>query len=432
MSTRPVNIRVATLTRVEGEGALDLDIDGNRVTAVRLRIYEPPRFFEKLLEGRSHEELPDLEARICGICPVAYQLTAVLAAESAFGTEVPAAVTRLRRLLYFGEWIQSHALHIHMLAAPDFLGCSNVFELQAQQPAAVERGMRLQRFGNRLMAWLGGRSVHPVGIRTGGFHRAPPRDELPALRREAETAWADSGALLAWVSTFELPDRHQDFCQVAMRAATGYPIAGGRIVSSEGLDIEAGEFEQHFTEMQVPHSNALQARLAGRPYLVGPLARVNLNLDRVPAEVMAPLENPRIRFPSANPYHAIVARALEIRLAVLEARELLADAWDQGPFAVAVTPRAADGRAATEAPRGLLWHGYRFAADGAVQAARIVPPTSQNQARIEEDLACSLTAFGLDRDEAELRQEAERIIRNYDPCISCATHFLDLRVHRRA
>ncbi len=431
MTTRAINIQVPTLSRVEGEGALDLDIAGGQITGVRLRIYEPPRFFEKLLEGRDYGELPDLEARICGICPVAYQLTAVQAVEAAFCVDIPAPVQALRRLMYFGEWIQSHALHMHMLAAPDFLGCTTIFELQAQQPAAVARGMRLQDFGNRLMRWLGGRSVHPVGVCAGGFHGRLQVEDLPSLCADAEQAWQDSAALVSWVCGFNLPERQQRFQQVALRPEQGYPITGGQMISSDGLSIEADAFEAHFEEQQVPYSNALQARLHGEPYLVGPLARVNLNLDRIPEEVLEPLLATSIRFPSANPYHSIVARALEIRLAVYEARILLAADWETQSYCAPVTPRSGAGYAATEAPRGMLWHGYRFSETGSVESARIVPPTSQNQARMEADLASGLTEFGLDREEHELRMEAERIIRNYDPCISCATHFLDLRIRRR-
>ncbi len=420
------------LARVEGEGALEVDIEQGRIEALRLRIYEPPRYFEKFLEGRRAEEVPDLVARICGICPVAYQMSAVNALEAALGAAPGPWVQAMRRAMYCGEWLQSHSLHIHLLAAPDFLGYASVLEMAAEHGEAVRRGLRLQALGNDLIRLFGARSVHPVGVRLGGFHCAPPESEVAALAERLEAARAEAEALVLWAAGLELPEREQDFTCVALSAGDAYPMeSGARLISDAGLDIDIAAFEQHVRELQVPHSTALHALLEGHDYLVGPLARLNLHHARLPERVRATLARSGLRLPSRNMFHSVVARALEVQLAVEEAVRLLRDyRTPPRPYAE-VRVRAGEGVGASEAPRGVLWHRYAVDAAGLIAGARIVPPTSQNQARIEADLRGELERFGLDRPDAEIARRGETVIRNYDPCISCATHFLRLQVRRR-
>jgi sulfhydrogenase subunit alpha len=423
-------IKVPVLARVEGEGALELSIKGERIEDLKLRIYEPPRLFEKFLEGRDYSEVADTVARICGICPVAYQMCAVHALESVFEVQPGHWVRDMRRLFYCGEWMESHALHIHLLAAPDFLGYGSAAEMARHHPEEVKRGLRLQALGNQIIRLLGARSVHPVGAKVGGFHRAPSAPEVATLLERLREALPDAEALLAWSASLPLADDDQEFVCVALRHPDEYPMNEGRLVSSEGLDIDISEFDEHFEEMHVPHSTALHARLHGRPYLVGPLARLNLNQDRLPQPVRTLLERTGIRFPGRNMFHSIVARAAETYYALLEAIRLLEGYRVPESPDISVTPRVGVGFGCTEAPRGVLWHRYEVDARGHVVNARIVPPTSQNQARMEEDLRLSLQSFGLGRSEQELRLRGETVIRNYDPCISCATHFLKLHVHR--
>jgi len=427
---RDIAINVPVLARVEGEGALSLTIREGRIEELTLRIFEPPRFFEKFLEGRAYHEVLDIVARICGICPVAYQMSAVAAIESAFEVNIDPWVRAMRRVFYCGEWIQSHSLHIHLLALPDFLGVESAIALARRQPELVRRGLRLQATGNALIRLFGGRSVHPVGARVGGFFRAPPTTAVATMREELAAALPEAKSLVRAVADLRFPQSTQQFTSVALVHPTDYPMAEGRITSSTGLDIAPSAFEQHFTESQVPYSTALQCHLQGEPYLVGPLARLNLNVTRLPSATAALLAELSISFPSTNPFHSIVARALEIHAALVEAQRLLADYEIPVSSFVATAPRAGIGFGATEAPRGLLWHRYEFDAEGLVRTARIVPPTSQNQARIEDDLRQSLSRFGLDQPADALRHHAETAIRNYDPCISCATHFLRLTVQR--
>ncbi|MEJ2685699.1 MAG: Ni/Fe hydrogenase subunit alpha [Gammaproteobacteria bacterium] len=428
---RTVDIHVPVLARVEGEGALELAVRDGAIEKLMLRIYEPPRLFEQFLVGREYHEVPDMVARICGICPVAYQMSAAHAIEQAFGMDIDPWVRDMRRLYYCGEWLESHALHIHMLAVPDFLGYPSVTAMAQDYPAEVRRGLRLQGLGNAIVAALGARSVHPVGARVGGFSRAPTAAEARSLLERVREALPDAEELVRWTASLELPASDQDFTTVALRHRDEYPMNEGRIVSSAGLDIDIREFDDHFREHQVPHSTALHSHLHDRPYLVGPLARLNLNLDRLPPQVQDLLEDTGLSWPSRNMFHSVVARAAEIHYGCIEAIRLLE--CYQVPTAprLEATPRAGVGYGCTEAPRGILWHRYEFDERGTVLDSRIIPPTSQNQARIEQDLKWTLEAGNLDDDDRELRRLCETVIRNYDPCISCATHFLDLRISRR-
>ena len=431
MTERSVSIHVPAMTRVEGEGALRLRIENGKIEELALDIFEPPRYFEKFLEGRRHHEVLDTVARICGICPIAYQMSAAQALENAFGMQPNDWVRHMRRVFYCGEWLQSHALHVHLLAAPDFLGFDSVVGMAAEYPDAVRRGLRLQGLGNELIRLLGGRSVHPVGACVGGFFRAPTQTEIEGLLTQLRDALPDAVELVEWSADLTIPSDPQDFISVSLRHPDEYPMAEGRIVSDAGLDIAIDRYEDHFSEEHREQSTALFSLLDGKPYLVGPLARLNLNADRLPFASRQLLEASGIQFPSNNMFLSLFARALEIHVAIVEAIRLLeAYRLPTSPYQPVET-REGSGCGATEAPRGLLWHRYAVDQNGVIETARIVPPTSQNQARIEQDLHRSLAAFGMQQSDDALRLRAETVIRNYDPCISCATHFLHLNVLRK-
>lgn len=424
-------ISIPVLARVEGEGALDISIKHNKIENLQLRIFEPPRLFEKLLEGRLYTEVPDIVARICGICPVAYQMSAVHAFENLFGIDPGPWVRDMRRVFYCGEWLESHSLHIHLLAAPDFLGYDSAPAMAKHYPQELRRGLKLQALGNDLIRLFGARSVNPVGAKVGGFSRAPAIEETDALLSRLHAALPDAEALINWTASLKLPNLVQDFASVSVCHPREYPMNEGELESSQGLRIPVSQFEHHFEEKQVAYSTALHCTLHGQAYLVGPLARINLNYDKLHPEVKQAIEKTKIQFPGQNVYHSIVARAAEIYYALLEAIRLLENYHvPRLPF-VDVIPKKGIAYGCTEAPRGSLWHEYEVNKKGVVQKSRIVPPTSQNQARIEEDLRFTLEQYGLDASEKELRFQAEQVIRNYDPCISCATHFLNLTVARQ-
>ncbi len=430
MTTQTIKINVPVLARVEGEGALDLTIENKQITELKLRIFEPPRYFEKFLEGRYYYDVPDTVARICGICPVAYQMSAVHAIEAIFEIQTTPWIRSMRRLFYCGEWIQSHSLHIHLLAAPDFLGFNSVIEMSSLYIDEVRRGLKLQALGNDLIALFGARSVHPVGAKIGGFFRAPDKKSVDALLHRFTAAKQEAIDLVKWLDTLDLPDDKQEFVSVALHHDDEYPLNEGRLISDDGLDISIDEFEDHFKEIHIDHSTALHCLLHGKPYLVGPLARINLNSAQLPDEIKLLMQGLKAQFPSKNMFHSIIARALEILYCILEAEKILLNYVTTDQPAMTFEPKAGTGYGCTEAPRGFLWHRYDMDNRGRVKKAIIVPPTSQNQPRIEQDLRDSLINFGLDNSKETIQLHAEKVIRNYDPCISCATHFLDLKLIR--
>ena len=424
-------LHVDTLARVEGEGAMHVVIRDGLVADVELRIFEPPRFFEAFLRGRAWTEPPDITARICGICPVAYQMSSCLAIEDACGVTVPEELRLLRRLLYCGEWIESHSLHIFLLHAPDFLGYPGAIEMAADHRDVVERGLRLKKTGNALMTLVGGRAIHPVNVRVGGFYRLPTALELADIRPALERARDDALETVRLVAGFEFPDLVQPQEYVALRSPHGYPLEGGSVVSTAGRAFEVADFGTHIVEEHVARSHALHARLDGQtPYVVGPLARYTLNHDQLSPLAREAARDAGLGDQCRNPFQSIVVRAVELVHATDEALEII-DTWDGASAAsVDVPPRAGIGHGATEAPRGLLYHRYELAQDGTILDARIVPPTSQNQPSIEADLR-AFVQERLDLPREELVRQCEQAIRNYDPCISCATHFLDLTMEQR-
>jgi sulfhydrogenase subunit alpha len=424
-------IKADYLARVEGEGAMWVRLRGEEVLDVKLRIYEPPRFFEALLQGRSMMESTDITARICGICPVAYQTSAAQALEDACGVSVDGPIRALRRLIYCGEWIESHGLHVYMLHAPDFLGYESAIAMAADHGEIVERGLQMKRVGNQLITAVGGREIHPVNVRPGGFYRAPARREIEALVEPLERAREAALATVSWTASLPFPELELEHELVALRSpADEYPIDRGRIVSDRGIDIPAAGFDETFAEEQVPHSNALHCRVRGRgAYLAGPLARFNLNFGRLSGVAREAAVEAGLAEGCRNPFQSIVVRSVEILYACDEALRLIAAYEPPEHPALELEPRPGVGFGVSEAPRGLLYHRYEIDADGTITEATIVPPTSQNQAAIEDDLREFVGHHaGLPDDELSLR--CEQAIRNYDPCISCATHFLKLEVER--
>ncbi len=421
-------IKVDALSRVEGEGSLRLEIDDDQVRRVRFGLYEPARFFEGVLQGRDFREAPDITARICGICPVAHQITSARALEQACGVEADPAIADLRRLIYCGQWIESHALHIFMLHAPDFLGYADALSMAGQHRALVEAGLTTKKTGNALVALLGGREIHPINQRVGGFYRAPAPSELAVLLPDLEKALQASLAAVDWVAGFAFPDYEGGEVQMALAHPQMYAIDRGRVLkTSAGVEIAVDDFESHVIEDQAAHSTALRAVLKLKPedsgltYQVGPLARYSLNHAQLTPLAAKAAERAGLRPPCRNPFKSIVVRAVELVLACEEALRLI-KAYQQ-PQAASFAVPASQGRGAacTEAPRGTLFHSYEINGRGLIKRANIVTPTSQNQRAIENDLG-GVAARNLDIPLDELRRLCEQTIRNYDPCISCSTH----------
>ena len=423
-------IEVPILTRVEGEGGVTIQLKNGLIENAKLHIYEPPRLFEALLRGRSLEETPDITARICGICPVAYQMSSVHALEAALNVKVTPNIRRLRRLLYCGEWIESHALHVHLLHAPDFFGAASGIALAQRFPDEIKRGLQLKKFGNKLLEVLGGRAIHPINVRVGGFHRLPGVSEMRALIPHFEWGVQAAADVTRWVARFPFPDFEQPYEFVSLSHPDEYPMNEGDIISSTGLRIPVNEYDAQFVEEHVPHSTALHAvRKDHRTsYFLGPLARVTLNRERLSPTARRIADEVGFAADCRNPYRSIIARSIELVHAYEEGLAILRDYTSSGPAHLDYQYVEASGCAATEAPRGLLFHHYQIDREGKIVSGRIIPPTSQNQRQIEKDLVDHLSGRllqGASRD--ELGGDCERLVRTYDPCISCSTHFLRIR-----
>lgn len=426
---KPANtIKVDVLARVEGEGALLIRFKGSRVEEVKLRIPEPPRLYESFLRGRHASEAPDITARICGICPVAYQMSSAHAIERILGVKLDPMVRSLRRMLYCGEYIESHALHVYMLHAPDFLGYQDVIEMARDHRPAVEKALRLKKIGNQLMTVLGGREIHPVSVALGGFYKTPSKRDLQAMVEDLKWALDASIETVKLVAGFEMPEFEQDYEFVSVSHPDEYPLNEGRISSNKGLDIDPAEYEDRFFEQHVKHANALHSQLRERgSYMVGPQARFNLHFDKLTPAARQVAVDVGLTVPCLNPFKSIVVRAVEMVFACEEALRLIAEYEPPPAPRASFEYRAGTGHAATEAPRGLLYHRYIIDDQGIIMGNKIVAPTSQNQKRIEDDLwrfVPQLAGQSIER----MTWACEQAVRNYDPCISCATHFLKLDI----
>jgi coenzyme F420-reducing hydrogenase alpha subunit len=427
---RTRSIDVDYLARVEGEGSMKVRVVDDQVEEIEFGIFEPPRFFEAFMRGRPLTEAPDITARICGICPIAYQMSSVHAMEDALGVTVGDPLRALRRLIYCGEWIESHVLHVYMLHAPDFLGYESIVPMAADHPDAVTLGLRLKKAGNSIVALVGGREIHPINVRVGGFYRAPTRSELDAMVPELEWSLRAAQETVRWAAGLPMPQIERDFEFVSLRHPDEYPFNEGRIVSNRGIDIDVSEYNDVFEERHVARSNALQSVVRERgAYHVGPLARYNLNFELLHPLARTAAVDAGLGPRCTNPFQSIIVRAVETVHACEEALAII-DTYQTPPHAsITWEPRAGVGHGATEAPRGLLYHRYEVDDAGNIVTAQIVPPTSQNQLTIEDDVRAVLEQ-NLDLPDDALQWRLEQTIRNYDPCISCATHFLDLDIER--
>lgn len=430
MSSKEKTYKVDLLTRVEGEGRFYLKLEDNKVVESCLNIFEAPRYFEALLRGRGIEEVPDIVARVCGICPVAYQMSAVRALENAMDMVPSPTIRALRRLLYCGEWIESHALHVFLLHAPDFLGYSSAMEMAVDHKEIVERGLSIKKAGNALVALLGGRAIHPISVRLGGFTAVPEKSRLKDFRPVLESALKGALETVRWTATFDFPAFEQDYRFVCLEGDS-YPMEWGDSVYISGQgSVPVDEFDSHIKEFQVGHSTALHSRLKdGSTYLCGPMARINRHHEKLHPLALEALKKSGLKLPVRNPYHSIIIRSVELVHALAEAIDII-DAY-QKPLQAFETfsSRNADAAGATEAPRGLLFHRYQTGEDGLVKKATIIPPTAQNQGQIEADLV-SIAPRLLTLEHNQATRLCEQLIRSYDPCISCATHFLRLDIER--
>lgn len=423
-------IKVDYLARVEGEGGMYVKIRNGAVENVELRIFEPPRFFEALLRGRDHTEAPDITARICGICPIAYQLSSVHAMEDILGVRVEGQLRALRRLIYCGEWIESHGLHVFMLHLPDFLGYESAIHMAKDHPDLVKNALRMKKIGNDIVTLVGGREIHPINVRVGGFYKAPEKEDLMSLEKDLIWGYETMQETLTMIADLPYPDFEQDYEFVALQHPDEYPFCEGRLVSNRGLDIDIADFNDHIEEIHVPHSTSLHAAIKARGhYFVGPMARYALNFKRLSDAVKQAALEVGLGPVCNNPFKSIMVRCIEMMHAYEEALRIIRTYERPAAPAMPYEVKAGEGYGCTEAPRGICFHRYRIDSDGLITDAQITPPTSQNQPTIENDLRRFVEQY-MDMPEDELQWKCEQAIRNYDPCISCSCHFLKLELDR--
>ncbi len=425
------NIEVPALARVEGEGAIYIRLKNGEIAQVEVNIYEPPRFFEGFLQNRYFQEVPDITARICGICPVAYQMSSVQALEQAMSVQISDEIRALRRMLYCAEYIESHALHVYMLQGPDMLGHESALTLAGEHPEVVKKALRLKKIGNALLKAIGGRSVHPVSSCVGGFYRWPDSLNIKALIADLEWAVQASLETVQFAAGLTYPEFEMDYEYVALTRPDEYAIYDGEILSSKThQSIKSVDFEKSYLESHVKHSNALHSHTtAGATYFVGPLARLNLNYNQLRPVTKAAAESAGVTLPINNPFKGMIARGLELVEVCDLALELARSYNPTGPSKMPFKVKAGEGTGVSEAPRGLLYHRYVVNDQGMIQFAKITPPTAQNFAQMEADL-WQFAPQVLDLKHEEATLACEHLIRTYDPCISCATHFLTLKVDR--
>lgn len=419
-------IKIDYLARVEGEGGFLIEIRDGRLERLNVHIFEAPRFFEAFLKGRNYSDVIDFTARICGICPVAYQMSAVHAIEKIFGVTVTDPIKDLRRLMYCAEWISSHSLHIYLLQGPDFYDLESAWFSKEYLPIA-KRGLRFKKLGNEILALMGGRSVHPVSVVVGGFSSVPRKKDLLLLKEDILSAYEESLEGIMWASNLRFNDNIMDAEFVSLVNKEEYPINYGDVASNKGLNVSQDEFLDIIQEHQIQYSTALHSGIKRdnfiTPYIVGPISRLNLNHDRLPSEIKDVLKNSGIELPLKNTHMSIIARSVELSYALYEILRLIDKYEEIDKPSVEFEPKEGQSTWITEAPRGILIHNYKIDVHGNVKACRLIPPTSQNMANVERDIA-NFVIQNINKPSEYLKKEVEKIIRSYDPCISCSVHLV--------
>jgi len=427
-----LEIDVHHLTRVEGHGNIKVRVADGVIEELKLELVESPRFFESMLVGRYIDEVPHITARICGICALGHTTAAVRAAENALGWTPPEEVMWLRRLLLDGETIQSHILHVYFLAAPDFLGVGSVIPLATSHPEVVKRALRLKKLGNRICEVLAGRKIHPVSMAVGGFTYWPTRKDFAAVKAMLEESRDDLEATVDLFAGLDLPEFDSPTEQVALRSeGDRYEFVQGRVTSTAGESVDEADYLDLITERTVGHSSAKHVGTKRGCYAVGALARYNINHDRLTPWAAGGAKRLGLAPGSTNPFHNNSAQIVESMQCVDQSLALvdrLMEVTDPPVFRP-LERKAGSGTAAVEVPRGVLFHHYETDANGIITRADCVIPTGQNQANIERDLHRWVPAL-IEREKSddEIRLGCEMLVRAYDPCISCAAHFLEVEL----
>jgi len=417
-----ININVNYLARVEGRGALNLSISKNgKIEKLQFRIYEPPRFFESFLIGRKYNEVMELASRICGICPVAHQITALRAIENAMGVEPSKQTKDLRKLLAISAHIQSNVLSMYFLSLPDLMGYESIIAMVKDHRDIVKRGLKLKKLGNDITDIIGGKAVHPVTAVVGGFTSIPNKNQLQKIKKRLMEAKDDAFKTVKLFTDVKIPNFTRKCEHIAISDTKEYSINEGRLKSTMGLDIDEMNYRDYISEKQVPYSTALHSQVRNRDsFMVGPLPRVNINFNQLSSDAKNAAEDSGIKFPNYNPFRSHFARAIELVHDIDESIEII-DRLPLKDEKKEVVCRSGFGAAITEAPRGSLYHSYDLDSNGIVKGADLVPPTAHNAYNIEKDINEFVRTI-LNKSIEEITLQCEMLIRAYDPCISCSSH----------
>jgi coenzyme F420-reducing hydrogenase alpha subunit len=417
-------LTVEHVARIEGHGNISVNVEDGNVREVRMDIVEPARFFESMVVGRRFDEAPLITSRICGICSPNHVVTSIKAIEAALGVDVSERTKLLRKLLVYGSYLQNHATHLYILAAPDYVGLPSVFPLAESHPEIVARAMRLKKLGNELTTAVGGREVHPISAVVGGFTSEPAAARLAGFRDALLGAADDALATVDLFASFAVPDFATAGEMLALTADDDYAIYDGDTAALDaGWRRPASEYRSFIGETVVGHSNAKHSAIGGRPFLVGSVARANINGEKLNEAGRAALAASGISLPTRNPFHMNVLQAVELADASERCAGYIERLLEMGGSAapVAFRIRAGSGGGATEAPRGTLYHSYAVDDDGIVTAGDVLTPTAQNLANLEADMRAFAPTIA-DRGADEFALLIEELVRAYDPCLSCAVH----------
>lgn len=441
MNKRNVSIKVEYLTRVEGHGNIVVNVKDGKLETCRLDIVEAPRFFEGMLRGRSVFEAQHITSRICGICSCGHSLASIQAAEDALGFTPSEQTLKLRRLLLHYEFLDSHFLHIYLLVAPDLLGVKSFVPLLENHAKVVRRALRMKKSCNELCEILVGRHVHPISAIVGGFTKLPGEAELAEMYSKLTSLRPDMEATVQLAAGLKFPEFERDTEYVGLVSdGDVYPLLAGDIGSTEGKRVPKQEYRSATNESVAAHSSAKHTRWSRDSYAVGALARFNLNSAKLHPKAKAVAEAIGLRPKCTNPYLNTAAQlvesvhCLEDSIALVEgmmgggidrSQEVTVGLNEKGVIPV----RAGSGVGAVEVPRGILFHHYEIDDRGLIQNANCIIPTNQNLNNIERDME-KMVPEVINRTDDEITLALEMLVRSYDPCISCSTHLLDVKIKR--
>ncbi|MBR9690410.1 Ni/Fe hydrogenase subunit alpha [Candidatus Woesearchaeota archaeon] len=416
------------ITKIEGHASLTVSVKNGKVTKCELASTEGARFFEGIVLGKHFDDIREITSKICGICSVAHTIACLKAIENAFGIQVSDQTEQLRELMTIGERIRSHATHLYLLVLPDFLGFESGVEMAAKHKDKVKTALDLVKLGNNLVQVLGGKEMHPFTSIVGGFTAVPSKESLKELLKRLKDAKPFAVQTVELFANLKLPDFEKETEYLAMLNRKGFPLHYGNIVTSKGIDVPAYEYKKFISEYITDYSHSKFATRDGKAYMTGALSRMNISLKDLDDETKKIIRMYNLKFPSNNPFYNNTAQALELVHWINKAIEIIAenDFVDEG--LPKVRAKAGRGVACVEAPRGMLLHDYTFDNHGNVTSCNIITPTAQNLKNMEEDikeyLPQLLKKF---KNKEKIKLEIEKLIRAYDPCFSCATHFLKIK-----